>query len=64
SEKDKLSLKAQFEEDETLWLITDKRPSKMLTSLVSRDRILQIDVIDRWGSKGIKTEKPLARWQL
>ena len=27
-------------------------------------RILQIDVIDRWGSKGIKTEKPLARWQL
>ena len=64
SEAEKLSLKAQFEEDETLWLITDKRPSKTLTSLVSQDRILQIDVIDRWGSKGIKTEKPLARWQL
>jgi hypothetical protein len=64
SEAEKLSLKAQFEEDETLWLITDKRPSKTLTSLVSQDRILQIDAIDRWGSKGIKTEKPLARWQL
>ncbi|WP_045413495.1 metal ABC transporter solute-binding protein, Zn/Mn family [Vibrio owensii] len=64
SEAEKLSLKAQFEEDETLWLLTDKRPSKTLTSLVSQDRILQIDVIDRWGSKGIKTEKPLARWQL
>ncbi|GLR05289.1 ABC transporter substrate-binding protein [Vibrio hyugaensis] len=64
SEADKLSLKAQFEEDETLWLVTDKRPSKMLISLVSQDRILQVDVIDRWGSKGIKSEKPLARWQL
>ncbi|WP_104040448.1 ABC transporter substrate-binding protein [Vibrio hyugaensis] len=64
SEADKLSLKAQFEEDETLWLVTDKRPSKTLISLVSQDRILQVDVIDRWGSKGIKSEKPLARWQL
>ncbi|MDW2167280.1 ABC transporter substrate-binding protein, partial [Vibrio sp. 2099] len=61
SEKDKLSLKAQFEQDKTLWLVTDKKPSKILTSLVSPDRILQIDNIDRWGSKGIKTEKPLAR---
>jgi hypothetical protein len=64
SEAEKLSLKAQFEEDETLWLLTSRRPSKTLISLVSRDRILQIDVIDRWGNKGIKTEKPLARWQL
>ncbi|WP_050937925.1 metal ABC transporter solute-binding protein, Zn/Mn family [Vibrio harveyi] len=64
SEAEKLSLKAQFEEDQTLWLITDKRPSKQLQSIISPDRILQIDAIDRWGSKGIKTEKPLARWQL
>ncbi|GEA24329.1 ABC transporter substrate-binding protein [Vibrio harveyi] len=64
SEAEKLSLKAQFEENKTLWLITDKRPSKQLQSIISSDRILQIDVIDRWGSKGIKTEKPLARWQL
>ncbi|TOQ44298.1 ABC transporter substrate-binding protein [Vibrio parahaemolyticus] len=64
SEKDKLSLKAQFEQDKTLWLVTDKKPSKILTSLVSPDRILQIDNIDRWGSKGIKTEKPLARWKM
>ncbi|EKO3848956.1 ABC transporter substrate-binding protein [Vibrio harveyi] len=64
SEAEKLSIKAQFEEDKTLWLVTDKRPSKQLQSIISPDRILQIDVIDRWGSKGIKTEKPLARWQL
>ncbi|EXJ40907.1 periplasmic solute binding family protein, partial [Vibrio parahaemolyticus VPTS-2010_2] len=64
SEKDKLSLKAQFEQDKTLWLVTDKKPSKILTSLVSPDRILQIDNIDRWGNKGIKTEKPLARWKM
>ncbi|EMH3445746.1 ABC transporter substrate-binding protein [Vibrio harveyi] len=64
SEAEKLSLKAQFEEDKTLWLITDKRPSKQLQSIISPDRILQIDAIDRWGSKGIKTEKPLARWRL
>ncbi|MHC6802717.1 ABC transporter substrate-binding protein, partial [Vibrio antiquarius] len=35
-----------------------------LTSLIKPSRILQIDVIDRWGSKGIKTEKPLARWEM
>ena len=64
SEAEKLSLKAQFEEDETLWLLTSRRPSKTLISLISQGRILQIDVIDRWGNKGIKTEKPLARWQL
>ncbi|TOM51633.1 ABC transporter substrate-binding protein, partial [Vibrio parahaemolyticus] len=51
-------------QDKTLWLVTDKKPSKILTSLVSPDRILQIDNIDRWGSKGIKTEKPLARWKM
>ena len=55
---------AQFEQDKTLWLVTDKRPSKTLTSLIKPSRILQIDVIDRWGSKGIKTEKPLARWEM
>ncbi|BDR20745.1 ABC transporter substrate-binding protein [Vibrio sp. STUT-A16] len=64
TEEDKLSLKAQFEQDKTLWLVTDKRPSKTLTSLIKPSRILQIDVIDRWGSKGIKTEKPLARWEM
>ncbi|MFH4868593.1 metal ABC transporter solute-binding protein, Zn/Mn family [Vibrio diabolicus] len=64
TEEDKLSLKAQFEQDKTLWLVTDKRPSKTLTSLIKQSRILQIDVIDRWGSKGIKTEKPLARWEM
>ncbi|HHF3093830.1 TPA: zinc ABC transporter substrate-binding protein [Vibrio diabolicus] len=64
TEEDKLSLKAQFEQDKTLWLVTDKRPSKTLTSLIKSSRILQIDVIDRWGSKGIKTEKPLARWEM
>lgn len=64
AEEDKLSLKAQFEQDKTLWLVTDKRPSKTLISLIKPSRILQIDVIDRWGSKGIKTEKPLARWEM
>ncbi|EDP57826.1 ABC transporter substrate-binding protein [Vibrio sp. AND4] len=64
SEAEKLSLKTRFEEDETLWLLTSKRPSKMLLTLVSEDRILQIDVVDRWGNKGIKSEKPLERWQL
>ncbi|NNN57042.1 ABC transporter substrate-binding protein [Vibrio sp. 1-2 (7-a)] len=64
TEEDKLSLKAQFEQDKTLWLVTDKRPSKTLISLIKPSRILQIDVIDRWGSKGIKTEKPLARWEM
>ncbi len=64
TEEDKLSLKAQFEQDKTLWLVTDKRPSKTLTSLIKPSRILQIDVIDRWGSNGIKTEKPLARWEM
>lgn len=64
SDADKYALKSLFEQNKTLWLVTDKRPSKLLTSIISPDRILYIDVIDRWGKKGIKNEKPLARWYL
>ncbi|WP_423840883.1 ABC transporter substrate-binding protein [Vibrio mytili] len=64
TEHDQRALKAQFEQDETLWLVTDKRPSKLLTSLIGAERILQIDAIDRWGSQGVDSEHPLSRWGL
>lgn len=64
SEADKQALKALFEQDETLWLVTDRRLSTELTALVPRERIWQIDVIERWGSQGISVQAPLARWQL
>ncbi|MGR5245041.1 metal ABC transporter solute-binding protein, Zn/Mn family [Vibrio sp. PNB23_22_6] len=64
SEADKHSLKAQFEQDKTLRIVTSRRPSNMLKALVSPHRILQVDSVDRMGSKSIKIEKPLARWRL
>ena len=64
TESDKQKLKDRFEQDPTLWLVTDKRLSTELTSLVPSERILQVDVIDRWGSQGISVQAPLARWQL
>ncbi|BBM66186.1 hypothetical protein VA249_28320 [Vibrio alfacsensis] len=44
-------MKSLSEQNKTLWLVTDKPLSKLLTSIISPDRILDIDVIDRWGKK-------------
>ncbi|WP_394250253.1 ABC transporter substrate-binding protein [Vibrio profundi] len=64
SETQKQHLKAQFTEDETLWLVTSRKPSKLLLELVPNHRILVVDPIDRWGSKGIDSVKPFERWQI
>lgn len=64
SEAEKRALAAQFQQDETLWLMTSKKPSALLKSLVPVERIVQIDVLDRWGSKGVDRQSPLSRWQL
>ncbi|CAM2817006.1 ABC transporter substrate-binding protein [Moritella viscosa] len=51
-------------EDNSLWVLTSKRASKQLKTLVPNPaRILTIDSIDRWG-RGINADKPLQRWQL
>lgn len=64
SEAEKRALAAQFQQDDTLWLITSKKPSALLKSLVPAERIVQIDVLDRWGNKGVDRQSPLSRWQL
>lgn len=64
SEAEKRALAAQFQQDDTLWLITSKKPSALLKSLVPAERIVQIDVLDRWGTKGVDRQSPLSRWQL
>ncbi|WP_295893120.1 ABC transporter substrate-binding protein [uncultured Vibrio sp.] len=64
SDEQKQSLKDQFIKDETLWLMTARKPSQTLLALVPENRILVVDSIDRWGSKGIQTDNPLLRWGL
>ncbi|MGF1755402.1 ABC transporter substrate-binding protein [Vibrio makurazakiensis] len=64
TEEQKLRLKDQFTEDETLWLVTSRKPSKTLLSIVPKERVLVVDSLDRWGSKGIKDEEPFERWKL
>ncbi|MGF1718938.1 ABC transporter substrate-binding protein [Vibrio kyushuensis] len=64
SDAQKQNLKTQFNDDETLWLVTARQPSKSLLALVPKSRILVVDSVDRWGSKGIQADKTLERWEL
>ncbi len=64
SEQDKEALRQQFLDDDSLWLLTSKRPSKALLALVPAHRILHVDSLDRMGSQGISLSQPLIRWQL
>ncbi|QUM86576.1 ABC transporter substrate-binding protein [Moritella sp. 28] len=64
SAADKQQLVKLLTEDDSLWVLTSKRASKQLKTLVPNPaRILTIDSIDRWG-RGINVDKPLQRWQL
>jgi len=64
SAADKQQLVKLLTEDDSLWVLTSKRASKQLKTLVPNPaRILTIDSIDRWG-RGIDADKPLQRWQL
>jgi len=64
SAADKQQLVELLTEDDSLWVLTSKRASKQLKTLVPNPaRILTIDSIDRWG-RGINADKPLQRWQL
>lgn len=64
SEQDKTNLKALFEDAESLWLVTSRKPTKLLKSLVPESRILVVDSLDRWGRVGIDSQMPLKRWEL
>ena len=64
SAADKQQLVELLTDDDSLWVLTSKRASKQLKTLVPNPaRILTIDSIDRWG-RGINADKPLQRWQL
>ena len=63
TEQDKLALKTLLTESPHLWLLTTKKVSQQLKTLLPNfTNILVIDSIDRWGSKGIQLEKPFQRW--
>ncbi|WP_299688962.1 ABC transporter substrate-binding protein [uncultured Vibrio sp.] len=64
TEQDKAKLKAIFLQDDVLWLVTAKKPSNLIKSLVPNDRILVVDSVDRWGSSGITTQTPFTRWEV
>ncbi|MGF1690796.1 metal ABC transporter solute-binding protein, Zn/Mn family [Photobacterium kagoshimensis] len=65
TDTDKANLKSALEEDETLWVLTTRKMSAQLKSLVPNvERVLVIDSVDRWGRAGIDSKAPLKRWQL
>ena len=64
TKQDKAKLKAMFSEDDTLWLVTAKKPSNLIKSLVPNERILVVDSVDRWGRVGIDAKAPFARWEV
>ncbi|PMH76940.1 ABC transporter substrate-binding protein [Vibrio cyclitrophicus] len=64
SEQDKAKLKAMFSEDDALWLLTAKKPTNLIKSLVPSERILVVDSVDRWGRAGINPKAPFARWEV
>ena len=65
TEQDRLALSNLLRNDDSLWLLTSKKVSQQLKSLVPNpERILVVDSIDRWGRIGIDSNNPLHRWQL
>ncbi|MFV8462021.1 ABC transporter substrate-binding protein [Vibrio campbellii] len=64
TEQDKAKLKAMFSEDDALWLVTAKKPSNLIKSLVPNERILVVDSVDRWGRAGISDQAPFSRWEV
>jgi hypothetical protein len=64
TDQDKAEIKAIFSEDDTLWLVTAKKPSNLIKSLVPNERILVVDSLDRWGRSGINAKAPFARWEI
>ena len=64
TEQDKAKLKAMFSEDDALWLVTAKKPTTLIKSLVPNERILVVDSVDRWGRAGVNAKAPFARWEI
>ncbi|MEZ8376874.1 ABC transporter substrate-binding protein [Vibrio cyclitrophicus] len=64
TEQDKAKLKAMFSEDDALLLLTAKKPTNLIKSLVPSERILVVDSVDRWGRAGINPKAPFARWEV
>ena len=64
TDQDKAKLKAMFSEDDALWLVTAKKPTTLIKSLVPNERILVVDSVDRWGRAGINAKAPFARWEI
>ncbi|MEZ8517681.1 ABC transporter substrate-binding protein [Vibrio cyclitrophicus] len=64
TDEDKAKLKEMFSEDDALWLVTAKKPTTLIKSLVPNERILVVDSVDRWGRAGINGKAPFARWEV
>ncbi|CAK3169129.1 ABC-type Zn uptake system ZnuABC Zn-binding protein ZnuA [Vibrio crassostreae] len=64
TDEDKAKLKEMFSEDDALWLVTAKKPTNLIKSLVPNERILVVDSVDRWGRAGINKKSPFTRWEV
>ncbi|MDN2663314.1 metal ABC transporter solute-binding protein, Zn/Mn family [Psychromonas sp. 14N.309.X.WAT.B.A12] len=63
TEQDKAQLKALIDESPGVWILTTRKVSARLKQLLPEfERILHVNSIDRWGSKGISLEQPLQSW--
>jgi len=77
TEQDKSELQSLLKDSPELWILTTKKVSEQLKAIVSEQqmseqnvsgqkmpepKILVIDSLDRWGSKGIDLDNPLQRW--
>ena len=65
SQQDKQELIEALKTEPNVWILTTRKLSKpLLKQLPNPDRVMIIDPIDRWGSKGIDSSDPLSRWEI
>ncbi|WP_255526710.1 metal ABC transporter solute-binding protein, Zn/Mn family [Photobacterium sp. BZF1] len=65
SQQDKQDLIATLQTEPNVWILTTRKLSKsLLEQLPNPNRVMIIDPIDRWGSKGIDSSDPLSRWEI
>ena len=65
SQQDKQDLFETLKAEPNVWILTTRKLSKsLLEQLPNPNRVMIIDPIDRWGSKGIDSSDPLSRWEI
>lgn len=65
TEEDKQIVRQLLAEDPSIWILTSRKVNANLAELLGEhSKVLVVDNIDRWGSKGIKADNALSRWDI